>query len=290
MDELRSKLDAYRGGISLAVIGAAGTGKSSLLGSIGTIFDPEEILLLAPKPREINSWKYRDFGITETAEVFQDTRWRPSLDMYEADAFLKMERRLLELYEDTQYKVIILDPYTDVVSAASHDLLKVDKAATPRDSSDSRGFYGSLKHKLDNFTKTLVGLSSPALSCPKHVLVSVHAQPAKEGEKEGGAGVSFEGDVMPMIEGSHRHSFGSEFDILCYSRIKHSNKVVAGKMQRSSDYIVQVSADPKRHAKVAIAERMERGEFPNDLREMLTEVFRDRQVEAAYSKLAGAKK
>jgi len=213
MKKLRSYLDTYRGGVSLAVVGGAGTGKSTALASIGELYSKDEILLLAPKPREINSYLYREHNIHQTAEVFQDLKWRPSLGLYEANAFVSLERRILELYEDEKFKVIILDPYTDVVKLASHDLLKADKAATPRDSSDSRGFYGSLKHRLSNFTSTLVGLSSPALIQPKHVLVAVHAQPAKESEKEGGAGISFEGEVMPMIEGGRRQAKPSDLSL-----------------------------------------------------------------------------
>jgi len=272
---LRQILDTRRGGVSVACVGAAGTGKSSFLGSIGELYSKEEVLLLAPKPREINSWRYSQYEFNESAEVFQDFRWRPSLDMYEADAFLKMERRLLSLYEDEQFKVIILDPYTDVVKAAAHDLLKADKAATPKDSPDSRAFYGSLKHKLSNFTSTLVGLSSPALVVPKHVLVAVHAQPAKDDEKAGGGGVTFEGDVMPMIEGSHRHDFASEFDIVCYSKIKHSSKIEKGKLIKDVEYVVQIGADSKRHAKIAIAERLAEVEIENSLPKLLGLVLHD---------------
>ena len=266
---LRQRLDSYRGGISLAVVGAAGTGKSTLLGSIGELYSPEEVLLLAPKPREINSWKYRKHGFSENAEVFSDSKWRPSLELFEADGFLKLERRLLELYEDDTYKVVILDPYTDVVKLAAHDLLKRDKAATPRDSADSRGFYGSLKHKLGNFTSTLVGLSSPVLNCPKHVFVAVHAQPAKDDEKAGGAGVSFEGEVMPMIEGSHRHEFAAEFDIVVYTKIKHKTEIVERKPVKTVQYVIQVGADNKRHAKVSLTERLRVSEMENNLPKLL---------------------
>lgn len=272
MNELRTKLDSYRGGISTVVVGGAGTGKSTLLGSIGEIYSPDEVLLLAPKPREINSWLYREHNFSQTAEVFSDPRWRPSLDIFEATGFLNLERRLLELYEDKQYEVILLDPYTDVVKLAAHDLLKSDKAATPRDSSDSRGFYGSLKHKLGNFTSTLVGLSSPVLDCPKHVFVAVHAQPAKDGEKEGGAGVSFEGEVMPMIEGGHRHDFIGEFDIAVYTKIKHSTKIVNRKLVKTVEYLIQVDADAKRHAKLAICGRLDEGDLPNNLPALLEKV------------------
>lgn len=271
MSDLKKRLENYRGGISAVDIGPPGTGKSTFCGSIAEIYDAKEILLLAPKPREINSWLYREKGITAHAEVFSDPKWRPSLDMYEADGFLKLERRLLELYDDERFEVIILDPYTDVVKLAAHDILKSEKAATPRDYYDSRSFYGDLKYKLENFTKTLVGLTSPAIACPKHVLVACHAQPAKEGEKQE-SGVSFEGDVMPMIEGGHRHDFASEFDVCVYSKIKHESKIVNSKMVKSSSYVIQVQADNKRHAKIALAPALTQSELPNSVVDLFDKI------------------
>lgn len=267
--KLRKILDERRGGVAVAVIGAAGTGKSSFLGAIGEVFSKEEVLLLCPKPREINSWRYHEYGFDDKAEVFQDSKWKPALDKFEASAFNALERRVLDLYDDTQHRVVILDPYTDVVKLASHDLLKVDKAGTPRESSDSRGFYGALKHRLGNFTSDLVNLTSPALAVPKLVLVAVHAQSAKDDEKAGGAGVSFEGDVMPMIEGGHRHDFAGEFDIVCFSRVKHSMQLVGGKQEKKVQYVVQVGADSKRHAKIALSPRLKETEVENSVTRVL---------------------
>lgn len=267
--KLRKILDERRGGVAVAVVGAPGTGKSSFLGAIGEVFSKEEVLLLCPKPREINSWRYNEYGFDEKAEVFHDPKWKPALDKFEASAFRALEKRVLDLYDDEQYRVIIVDPYTDVVKLASHDLLKVDKAATPRDSSDSRGFYGALKHRLGNFTSDLVNLTSPSLVVPKLVLVAVHAQSAKEDEKSGSGGVKFEGDVMPMIEGGHRQDFAGEFDIVCFSRIKHSMALVNGKQEKQVKYIVQVGADSKRHAKIALAPRLKEAEVDNSVTSVL---------------------
>ena len=267
--KLRNILDARRGGVAVAVVGSPGTGKSSFLGAIGEVFSKDEVLLLAPKPREINSWRYHQHGFDANAEVFQDPRWKPALGIYEASAFHNLERRVLELYDDKKIRCVIVDPYTDVVKLASHDLLKVDKAGTPRDSSDSRGFYGALKHRLGNFTSDLVNLASPALVVPKLVLVAVHAQSAKEDEKLGGGGVNFEGDVMPMIEGGHRYDFAGEFDLVCFSRIKHTNTLVKGKMEKGVSYVVQIGADSKRHAKVALSPRLADVEVENSVVKVL---------------------
>lgn len=264
-EKVRAALDARRGGISTAVIGAPGTGKSTLLGSVGELYTKDEVLLLAPKPREINSWLYTKYGFDQSAEVYEDARWKPALKLYEADSFLKLEQKVLSLYDDERTRVVLLDPYTDVVKFAARDLLKAERAAHPRESSDSRGFYGALKHALSNFTSTLVGLSSPTLKVPKHVFVAVHAQSAKEDEK--GSSVTFEGEVMPMIEGGHRYDFASEFDLVCYTRIKHlaSFNPKTKKNEKEVKYLVQISADPKRHAKTAIAPRMEEVEVENNL-------------------------
>lgn len=273
MNELRKFLDERRGGIAIGVVGAAGTGKSSFLGSVGKLFNKNEVLLLAPKPREINSWRYAEYGFNASAEVFQDSRWKPALGLFEASAFTKLEKRVLELYDDAQHRVVILDPYTDVVKLAARDILKSEKAATPKDSSDSRGFYGALKHRLSNFTSDLVNLSSPALKVPKIILVAVHAQSAKEEEKLSGSGVRFEGDVLPMIEGGHRNDFAGEFDIVAFTKIKHSLDTTKKPPVKNVQYLVQVSADAKRHAKVALMPAGTVIEMENDVVKLLERVF-----------------
>ena len=102
---------SIRGGITVFLVGPPGTSKSTMLASATEVEGIEKALLLAPTPREINSWKYRQNGITETAEVFQDFGWHPAIGSYEAGAFSQLYRRLVSLYEDETYDAVLLDTY-----------------------------------------------------------------------------------------------------------------------------------------------------------------------------------
>lgn len=267
-------LGMFRGGITGLDIGSPGTGKSHLLGTICELVPPTEVLLIAPKPREINSALYMKHGLDKTAQVFSDRRWRPTLGLHEAGGFVALNRAILDLYDDETYSVILVDPITDVVNLAAHDLMKGEKAATPRDMSDSRGYYGSLRYKMQEFIENLVGLADPSMKRPKHVFCAVHAQPAKDDEKSESMGVEFEGSVLPMIEGSFRQKIAGEFDMVMYSRIKHTQAVVAGKMQRNTQYVVQLAADNERHAKVSFLnlDVLKGRDFPNHLPTILQAV------------------
>lgn len=271
-------LDNFVGGITGLFIGYPGSGKSWLLGSIGEI--AKNPLLIAPKPREINSFQYRKYGLDQTAKIFKDHRWKPSLDSFEAGAFVEMERFILSLYEDEEHDVILLDPLTDVVNLAAHDLLKGEKAETPKDLRDSIGFYGALKYRLKNFVQTLTGLASPDLARPKHVLVAVHAQPTKESDIKGnatadktGKGVEFQGDVLPMIEGGYRREIAGEFDVVGFTSLKHERSISGGKVSVSERYIVQLNADSERHAKAAMAPRLSESEVGNTMSEVLQAIL-----------------
>jgi hypothetical protein len=258
------------GGLSMAVMGPPGTGKSTLLGSCGKLGPTK---LLATKPREANSWLYRETGISADAEVFFDAKWRPSLGMYEADAYVRLVQRLWALYDDDRWDFVLLDPFTDLVELAANELMKVEKAATPRDMRDSQGFYGSLRYKLREVTQALTALQFAPK--PKHVIVSVHTQPAKEDTVQRGGivkessdnraqGVEYEGSVLPMIEGGYRHKFAGEFDIVVFSDIKHTKALVDRRQVESVEYVVQVSPDPDRHSKQTLAAVFSEKTLPND--------------------------
>jgi hypothetical protein len=273
------------GGISMLLIGPPGTGKSWFLGSSSEagISSP---LLLAPKPREANSFKYRENNVK--SEVFRDHDWAPAIGKYGSGAFTRLYERVLSLYEDTEHDAILLDPMTDVTYLAAHELLAPERAETPRDMRDSMGFYGSLKYKMKGFTQSLVGLSSPDLARPKHIFVTVHAQPAKEDQqlstRQGGGtkessdnrsrGVEFEGDVLPMIEGGYRREIAGEFDIVGFSSVKHETQRVGAKMERVVKYVIQINADPERHAKAAVIPRMDGAEIGNEMKELFNVIRR----------------
>lgn len=266
---------SLRGGLSVLLQGAPGTGKSWMLGTAKEIPGVNEVLLLAPKPREINSFKYRAHGLTEHAEIFQDAKWAPTAKSYESGAFTKLYQRILALYDDDVYDAIIVDPFTDVTYLAAHELLEAERAETPRDLRDSIGFYGALKYKMKGFTQSLTGLTQSAKR-PKHVFVSVHIQPAKEdtplkggGTKESqdnrAQGVEFMGEVLPMIEGGYRREIAGEFDVVGFTSVKHELMKVGGKMERVANFVCQLNADPERHAKAAIVPRLAQAEIPNNL-------------------------
>lgn len=272
-------LDEFAGGVTGLFIGSPGVGKSVLLGSVGEL--TSNVLLLAPKPNEVNSYMYRKHGIDKTAEIYKDHKWKPSLGIFEADGFLRLSRRILELYDDTTYEAVLVDPLTDVVQLAAHDLMKAEKVETPRDLKDAIGFYGSLKYKLKDFVQTLVGLASPDLPQPKHVFCSVHAQPTKEEDIKGketadakGKGVEFYGDSLPMIEGGYRREIAAEFDIVGYNSVQHTVGRDNGKMVRQVEYVVQLTPDNERHAKVRLSPALTEKTFPNNLKAILEAVHK----------------
>jgi hypothetical protein len=287
------------GGICALIGGAPGTGKSHLLGSIVEVAGVEKAILLAPKPREVNSFKYVTNRAKIDREVFRDNKWAPAIGSFEAGAFTTLSKRILSLYDDITYDAVILDPFTDIAHFAAHELMALENKSTPRDLRDSMGFYGSLAYKLKDFTQSLTGLASPALKRPKHVLVAVHLQPTKEdqqlGKSAGGGtkessdnraqGVEFFGDALPMIEGRYRREIAGEFDIMGFSSVKHELvdyvKPEGGKAKRQeARYVVQLNADPERHAKAAIVPRLDAKDVPNTM----PDIFR--VIEAA---LLGAK-
>lgn len=266
-------LEAFAGGITGLFIGSPKSGKSTLLGSICELVPPEQVVLICPKPNEVNSHLYVRHGLNKEAHVFHDLRWRPAVGMYEADGYRQLMQFLVELYDRDDVRAVLLDPLTDAVQLAAHELLKAEQAATPRDLRDSISFYGALRYRLRDLVQTLTTLASPALSVPKHVFVAVHAQPTKEEDikknptAEGKAkGVSYFGDVLPTIEGSYRQDIAGEFDMVGFTTIRHrSEQVRPGKFERKTNYLVQLRPDSERHAGVRLAPALEEKEFPNSL-------------------------
>lgn len=264
------------GGLSFLLVGPPGTGKSWFLGTAPEA-GIESPLLLAPKPREANSFKYREHQVA--SEVFRDHGWAPAIGRYDSGAFTRLYERVLSLYEDETHDAVFLDPFTDVMYLAAHELLAPEQAETPGDMRDSQGFYGSLKYKLKGFTQSLVGLSSPDLARPKHVFVTVHAQPKKEdqqlSQRQGGGvkkssdnraeDVEFMGSVLPMIEGGYRREIAGEFDVVGFSSVKHRLERVGNKMEQVARYMIQLNADPERHAKAAIIPRLDAAEIGNSM-------------------------
>lgn len=260
------------GGISTTVMGPPGSGKSTLLGSCGRLGRAK---LLATKPREANSWLYRETGITKDAEVFYDAKWRPTAGSYDASGFVRLVQRLNALYDDTEFDFILLDPFTDVVTLAANEILKVERAATPRDMKDPMSFYGALRYKLKEVIQALTVLQYAPK--PKHVLVSAHTQPAKEESRGGNTaadkaaqGVEYEGKILPMIEGAYRREFAGEFDIVLFSDIQITKRLVPGKPPvEETAYVLQAQPDAERHAKSILGPVLNTKFIPNDFKVLL---------------------
>ena len=85
-----------QGGLTGLVIGSPKTGKSAFLGSIAEVEGIESPLLLTARPREVNSFKYRQHDIPY--EIFSDKGWHPIIDKWEATDYKKLHRRIVEDY------------------------------------------------------------------------------------------------------------------------------------------------------------------------------------------------
>lgn len=263
-------------GLSFAIIGPPKTGKSDFAGSTARL---GRTLVLATKPREANSRLYRELGVDR--EIFHDPKWMPSLGMYEATAYVKLLQRIKELQTDDTYDFVVVDTFTDVVELTAAELLKVENASSPRDMADSQGFYGNLRYKLREVTKALSTLQFAAH--PKHVIVTVHAQAAKEDQqlsaKQGGGtkkssdnrakGVEYEGNVLPMIEGSYRTKFAGDFDQVFFSDIEITNEIVDRRMQQVTKFVLQAQPDHERHAGGVLSSLFEGKTIPNDFGHIL---------------------
>lgn len=277
-------LDSFAGGLSGLIIGPPKTGKSTLLGSAAELVDPKHIRLLAPKPQEINSFMYERHGLDHTAEVFRDHRWMPSAGIYEADGYQRLLRHILSLYDDDEAYVVLLDPFTDVVTLAGHELLKGEQAASPKEVRNSMEFYGSLRYRLRDVAQALVGLTSKDLKVPKHVFVAVHAQPTKEEDMKGkettegkSKGVQFFGDVLPMIEGGYRMDIASEFDIVGYTTVQHAYNTKVRPPVKETSFVVQLRPDEEKHGGLRLSPMLSEKVLPNNLTAILEAVVAARK-------------
>ena len=163
---------------SVLALGAPNTGKSTLLASIANIVGPENVALIALRPKEKNSFGYVQYGTGEV-HVITDRKWQPDLDQWQADGY----RRLLALLQNQMYdhktlRAVIMDPLTDVVELASHNLLADEKVPTPRDlpgKNASLAYYGSARKKMVNLIKA--GTELTVAPNPKFFLTAVHTKP-----------------------------------------------------------------------------------------------------------------
>lgn len=260
-------LPGMQGGLSTLALGPPGSGKSHLL---STAAELGRAKLIAFRPKEINSRGYVTHGIAEDAELFHDPGWRPSIDKYEAGAWLDLMTRLDELMTDDEYDVVLFDPLTDIQEIISHEILAKENASSVDEYSDRYGYWGQMRQKWIEFTKAITALNFA--SRPKHVLSAVHAKIPHEEEKEE-EGIRFWGDVIPSMGGSYKLDIGGEFHIQVFTRMEHEYDQKT--REQEEFYRMQVRPSPQAQTKVSLLTKEELPAdrlLPNSYPQLLTEM------------------
>lgn len=265
---------------AFVVAGPPGTGKSTLLGSMAEVV--ENVLVLATLPRELESWLYQKYALPYI--LFEDPEWVPAVlgekknaqenvlkaGKYNARAFAHFLEVLEWLrMEDEQYDAIIVDSGTELAELGWHAALAPFGVSTPSQiEGRSRWLpYETLDTHLSAAVDSLVSLSQSAKR-PKHVGISWHTQPPKddaiddgggtkvkkESADSAGAGVEFEGHVLPMVRGRFRRRLSNKVPTFVYTDVKIAYDVGSG-LSRSNaatsvEYRIQVRPDMDRHTKL----------------------------------------
>jgi len=266
--------------ISAVILGAPGLGKSTLAGSVMELEQVKKAKLLVTKPGEEKSWLYQKYGLTDEAELFYDLGWNPTLGELKAGAYLKLLKRLRELQADTDFDAVIIDPGTDAINLLEHHILESQGVGSPGELRDTQGFYRQLRDKAQEFVLYAHLLSTPLVKRPKFVLIPWHTQPPKDGnivslghgmkEKQESAdqkaaGIEYEGQVLPMVEGSYRRKLAADVDVVVYCDLV-SNKQINKKTKKPeevTEYMIQVVPNKDRHSKIRIAPTLEGQMIPN---------------------------
>ena len=132
-------------------------------------------------------------------------------------------------------------------------------------------------------------LSTPLVKRPKFVLIPWHTQPPKEGmtvnlgqgmkEKQQsadqkGAGIEYEGMVLPMIEGGYRRKLAADVDLVVYCDIETKCQLdpKTKKMVEVVEHQIQVVPNKDRHSKVRIAPTLAGQMIPNNMKALLEAV------------------
>jgi hypothetical protein len=247
---------------STLILGPSGTGKSTAASSVADLPDVERTLVCCCKGRERSSFGYQQRLDKLDIEIYEDPRWRPSLNRFEADAHMKLLTRLDGLLEDDIYDAVVIDPFTDAALNIEHEILKPMEIGSPGELADSFAFYGQLKSKADELVRAAIFLTTAAVR-PKHVIMTMHVQPPKEdsvykGVKKTSAdkvarGIEYEGSVLPMIDGAYRRKMAGDFDLVIYTGFDESYFDKKLKKQVKNFFYLQVSPDRDRHSKIAVA-------------------------------------
>lgn len=266
---------------SLTVIaGPQGLGKSWFCGTMAEYLDPEEILVIATLPREINSVMYQKHNLDTV--LVHDEQWNPSEGELVATGFDNLLEILVELRSDTKYKGIILDNGTEAAEQAWHASLEPLGVSDPTDlgkGSNSYAPYVSVREKMEELIRKLSILTGKTglVKQPKLIAVPWHIQTPNEDEEEA-KGVEYEGNYLPMIRGAFRRRLGTLVDAYVYANLVTIRKGNALSGDASDHYVIQVISDRERHCKLP-------GRLP-DKSGLLKEKFLDvHQDEAGWVKL-----
>lgn len=252
---------------SIVVLGPPNTGKSHMAASIAEIVDPSRVMLLALRPKELQSGEYQRHNFPW--KCYFDENWVPDLDSYVASGFKDLLRDLRNLYTSSDYDAVIIDPLTDAFDLASHSLLAQERISTPGDlpGKGPLRYYGDLRKKCQEIVKRVTLLTVGPH--PKWVICPMHTRPADDGvdlnqgkpsQSKKAKGVRFEGDILPMLDGSYRYDMIGEFTVKLYTHVDIH-------FQRGVTYQVQVQADTEKFAGLGMLPHDADGEkfLPNHL-------------------------
>ena len=245
---------------SLTVIaGPPGTGKSNIAGTLAEYLSPEEVLVIATLPREVNSRQYQKYNLDTI--VVTDDGWEPSEGKagLRADGFDTLLTLLRDLRADEKYKGIILDNGTEAAELAWHASLEPLGVFDPGDLKGNKFTpYTSVREKMEQLMRSLSILTGKTglVAQSKLIVVPWHVQPPKDtiddsdSADKKGKGAEYEGDFLPMVRGSFRRRVSALVDNFVYADIE---QVRMGKAMTppTANYCIQVISDREKHVKHA---------------------------------------
>ena len=257
------------------VAGPPKTGKSTLLGEMCA---EGPTLLIATLRREVTSMRYAQ--LNPDVVLLEDSGWKPLAPnpdtgavrgQYDATAYLRFMELIDALATDEivneqgkPYKVVIVDPGTELAEFAWHEALKPHSVMSPAYMEGERSRflpYETLATLLDQALNAIGLLKTAPL--PKHVGIAWHVQPAKEdsSERVGGQqgatlkkvsadhkaeGSEYMGDVLPMIRGGFRRKLFGKVDGVVWTDVQYRD--ASKRPLARPRFVLQVQPDEERHA------------------------------------------
>ncbi len=246
---------------SLTILaGPPGTGKSWVCGTMAEYLSPDEVLVIATLPREVNSHQYQTNNLDTI--VVTDEEWDPSAGKagLKATGYNQLLSVLRELREDTQYKGIVLDNGTEAAELAWHAALEPLGVFDPAELKGNKFTpYTSVREKMEQLMRSLSLLTGKTglAKQPKLIAVPWHVQPPKDtiddsdSADKKGKGAEYEGDYLPMVRGSFRRRVSALVDNFLYSDIVQVRAAGKAMSLPEPNYCVQIVSDKERHVKHA---------------------------------------